>query len=71
LSTSLGITMDDKERIIARYISQEIAASGIAGWDHGSLVYENVGTEYLIEVKVFRLGGKTRLREPAIEEGYN
>ena len=63
--------MGDKERIIARYISQEIAASGIAGWDHGSLVYENVGTEYLIEVKVFRLGNKTRLKEPAIEEGYN
>ena len=67
----MGITMDDKERVIARYISQEIAASGIAEWDHGSLVYENVGTEYLIEVKVFRLGSKTRLREPAIEEGYN
>lgn len=63
--------MDDKERVIARYISQEIAASGIADWDHGSLIYENVGTEYLIEVKVFRLGNKTRLKEPAIEEGYN
>lgn len=63
--------MDDKEHLIARYISQEIAASGIAEWDHGSLVYENVGTEYLIEVKVFSLGNKKRLKEPAIEEGYN